>query len=43
MWIQDIGRYTASNLGLLSTVFKMNLKLFEQKCAKKIIFLFRDF
>jgi len=29
MWIQDIGRYTASNLGLLSTVFKMNLKLFS--------------
>ena len=43
MWTIDIGRYTASNLGILNTVFKLNLKLFTQKQKKKICFVFRDF
>ena len=43
MWTVDIGRYTASNYGVLKTIFEMNLKLFQQECAKKIIFVLRDF
>ncbi len=43
MWISDVGRYTASNYGVLKIVFEMNLKLFEQKTAKKIIIFLRDF
>jgi len=43
MWTVDIGRYTASNYGVLKTVFEMNLKLFQQECAKKILFVLRDF
>ena len=43
MWTKDVGRYTASNYGVLKIVFQMNLKLFEQKTAKKIIIFLRDF
>ena len=43
MWTSDVGRYTASNYGVLKIVFQMNLKLFEQKTAKKIIIFLRDF
>lgn len=43
MWTVDIGRYTASNYGVLKTIFEMNLKLFQQECAKKIFFILRDF
>jgi hypothetical protein len=43
MWTTDIGRWTASNYGVLKTVFEMNLKLFQQECAKKILFVLRDF
>lgn len=43
MWTVDIGRYTASNYGVLKTIFEMNLKLFQQECAKKILFTLRDF
>ena len=35
MWTSDVGRYTASNYGVLKIVFEMNLKLFQQECAKK--------
>ena len=31
MWTSDVGRYTASNYGVLKIVFEMNLKLFEKK------------
>ena len=43
MWTSDVGRYTASNYGVLKIVFEMNLKLFEQKTAKKILIFLRDF
>ena len=43
MWTSDIGRYTASNYGVLKIVFEMNLKLFQQESAKKIVIVFRDF
>jgi len=29
MWTSDIGRYGASNYGLLKVIFEVNLKLFE--------------
>ena len=43
MWTSDVGRYTASNYGVLKIVFEMNLKLFQQNTAKKIIIFLRDF
>jgi hypothetical protein len=43
MWTNDVGRYTASNYGVLKIVFEMNLKLFQQECAKKILIVLRDF
>lgn len=38
-----MGRYTASNYGVLKIVFEMNLKLFQQECSKKILVVLRDF
>ena len=35
MWTNDIGRYTASNYGILKVVFEQNLKLFQQESEKK--------
>lgn len=43
MWTQDVGRYTASNYGVLKMVFQMNLKLFQQECAKKVLIVLRDY
>ena len=43
MWTSDVGRYTASNYGVLKIVFEMNLKLFQQNYSKKILILLRDF
>lgn len=43
MWTQDIGRYGASNYGLLKVIFEVNLKLFDQKSSKKLLFVLRDF
>jgi enoyl-CoA hydratase/carnithine racemase len=43
MWTTDIGRYGASNLGLLKVIFEVNLKLFGQSSAKKLLFVLRDF
>ena len=43
MWVTDVGRYTASNYGVLKTVFEMNFKLFNSNCLKKIILILRDF
>lgn len=31
MWTSDIGRYSASNYGLLRVIFEVNLKLFDKK------------
>ncbi|EGG17413.1 hypothetical protein DFA_08408 [Cavenderia fasciculata] len=30
MWAHDIGRYNAANIGLLKTVFELNLQLFQK-------------
>lgn len=43
MWTNDVGRYGASNYGLLKVIFEVNLKLFDQKSAKKLLFVLRDF
>jgi hypothetical protein len=43
MWTTDIGRFDASNLGLLRIIFEVNLKLFDQKSTKKLLFVLRDF
>lgn len=43
MWTTDIGRYGASNYGLLKVIFECNLKLFGQSSAKKLLFVMRDF
>ena len=43
MWTSDVGRYTASNYGVLKIVFEMNLKLFQQNTAKKNNYIFEGF
>lgn len=43
MWTTDIGRFDASNLGLLRIIFEVNLRLFDQKQTKKLLFVLRDF
>lgn len=43
MWAQDIGRYGASNYGLLKVIFEVNLKLFDQSSSKKLLFVLRDY
>jgi len=44
LWTTDVGRHTASNLGLLKVIFEVNLKLFSQdQSQKKLIFILRDF
>lgn len=46
MWYHDLGRYTASNYGLLKTVLGVNLELFQQQTdAPKttMIFVIRDY
>ena len=43
MWTHDIGRYKGSQMGLLKIIFEVNLKLFDQQCMKKLLFVLRDF
>eukprot|EP00915_Cephaloidophora_sp_WS-2016_P007746 GHVH01010666.1.p1 GENE.GHVH01010666.1~~GHVH01010666.1.p1 ORF type:complete len:801 (+),score=133.39 GHVH01010666.1:116-2518(+) len=48
MWYTDLGRYTASNYGLLRTVLQVNLELFgksaKERCTTtKLVFLIRDY
>ena len=43
MWTTDIGRYGASNYGLLKVIFEANLKLFDQAASKKLLFVLRDY
>jgi len=38
-----VGKYTGSNYGLLKVIFEVNLKLFGQQSAKKLLFVLRDF
>jgi protein SEY1 len=44
LWTTDVGRYAASNYGLLKVIFEVNLKLFAQnQSQKKLLFVLRDF
>ena len=43
LWYKDIGRYHASNQGLLKAIFEANLKLFDQNHEKVLMFVVRDF
>lgn len=43
MWYHDIGRYTASNFGILKTIFEVNLQLFKTGSKSTILFLIRDY
>ena len=42
MWEHDIGRYTASNYGILKTIFEVNLTLFSPDTHTHLLFLIRD-
>lgn len=42
MWEHDIGRYTASNYGILKTVFEVNLQLFDAHNRTVLMFVIRD-
>eukprot|EP00386_Alphamonas_edax_P005016 GDKI01015731.1.p1 GENE.GDKI01015731.1~~GDKI01015731.1.p1 ORF type:complete len:771 (+),score=270.52 GDKI01015731.1:36-2348(+) len=45
MWYHDLGRYTASNYGLLKTVMAVNLELFAQQASSQrttMLFVIRD-
>jgi len=42
MWEHDIGRYTASNYGILKTVFEVNLQLFDSTNRTVLMFIIRD-
>lgn len=42
MWEHDIGRYTASNYGVLKTVFEVNLQIFKAQGKTMLLFIVRD-
>lgn len=43
MWTSEIGRYKAASVGLLKTIFEVNLKLFNTNSRQRILFMLRDF
>ncbi|CAG9327606.1 SEY1_2 [Blepharisma stoltei] len=43
MWTSEIGRYKAASVGLLKTIFEVNLRLFTLEKKKRILFVLRDF
>lgn len=43
MWTSEIGRYKAASVGLLKTIFEVNLKLFNTDSRQRILFMLRDF
>lgn len=42
LWEHDIGRYTASNYGVMKTVFEVNLQLFKGQVKTMLLFVIRD-
>ena len=42
MWQNDIGRYNASSIPLLKTVFEVNLQLFSSESKCHLLFVIRD-
>jgi GTPase Era involved in 16S rRNA processing len=43
LWTHEIGRYKAASVGLLKTIFEVNMKLFSDQPRQKILFVLRDF
>mmetsp|Transcript_28007 Transcript_28007/g.50173 ORF Transcript_28007/g.50173 Transcript_28007/m.50173 type:complete len:705 (-) Transcript_28007:31-2145(-) len=43
MWTSEIGRYKAASVGLLKTIFEVNLRLFGTNSRQRILFMLRDF
>ena len=43
VWLQEIGRFSASNYEILKIIFELNLRFFKSENPKKIIFVIRDF
>src|SRR5271163_1712039 len=48
MWMNDIGRFHAANMGLLKTIFEMNLQLFKDnqelsQTKTLLLFIIRDY
>jgi protein SEY1 len=45
MWEHMVGLYNGANMGLLKTVFEVNLQLFQKEGSPKtcLLFVFRDF
>lgn len=48
MWMNDIGRFHAANMGLLKTIFEMNLQLFKEnqelsQTKTLLLFIIRDY
>ncbi len=43
LWTKEVGRYTASQYGIIRVIMEMNLRLFRQQAAKQILIVLRDF
>ncbi len=43
LWEKDVGRHNASGYAILKVIFEVNLKLFDPKSRKKLLFVFRDY
>jgi hypothetical protein len=43
VWVQEIGRFTASNYEILKTILELNIQFFNKETPKKILFVIRDF
>jgi hypothetical protein len=45
IWYHDIGRYNATNMNLLTTIFELNLQLYQSNNInkKRLIFIIKDY
>lgn len=42
IWLNDIGRFGASNYEIIRTIFELNMQLFDVESPKKMVFVVRD-
>jgi hypothetical protein len=42
IWLNDIGRFGASNYEIIRTIFELNMQLFDLESPKKMVFVVRD-
>lgn len=42
IWLNDIGRFGASNYDIIRTIFELNMQLFDVESPKKMVFVVRD-